>query len=496
MLKFLDMSGCLQVSTAGFAALANILQYLKSLILNDLYSLEDEGVQIFLTKAKGLEELSLMSAGRLSNFAFKDLQHNTQLRKFAFSKNFKVSDMPLSNSFRFCAQLSEITINHCPQVSDGVMKSLGGLRSLRSVDVSSCCSITDAGVRHLVDGNSGPHLTHLVLSSIDNLTDVALYRITSRCQRLIYLDVNYNERLTDSGFELVPGLSRLQEFHCRGTMIGSYGAAVIGKIVSIRKLDFSECQRLEDLEKITKNFNPVLTHVSFSIIKGLSNNGVKHLAFNCRNLESISISGCPQLSDVAVQYIAGVCRHLRHIDISGIPYVSDRSLKYIRKGCRSMNHLVAKYSSSMTKDSIEKARKWFRRVEFNTEDAPLWWQEAYERSDRLLEHPDGWPTASQSDPVSKSVNELHRPKPSTTLPDRPQTTIGIPDTLKVVKADELLRLRFSIAESPEYCLGKYRQLRRDQKRPRRVKNSFRPRTAPMTPPLPSIRQRPRSQMSM
>jgi hypothetical protein len=50
--------------------------------------------------------------------------------------------------------------------------------------------------------------------------------------------------------------------------IGSHGASVIGKIRSIRKLDFAECQRLEDLEKITKNFNPDLTHLNFSIIRG------------------------------------------------------------------------------------------------------------------------------------------------------------------------------------------------------------------------------------
>ena len=110
-------------------------------------------------------------------------------------------------------------------------------------------------------------------------------------------------------------------------------------------------------------------------ISGLTNNGIKHLAFNCRNLESIRIAGCPELTDVAIQYIAGVCRFLKQIDISGLPHVSDRSVKYLKKGCRNMNHLQAKYSSSITKEAIVKAKKWFAKVEFSSHDPPIWWSE-------------------------------------------------------------------------------------------------------------------------
>ncbi|CAG5103002.1 Oidioi.mRNA.OKI2018_I69.chr1.g569.t1.cds [Oikopleura dioica] len=440
MLKFLDMSGCLQISTQGFAALASLLNYLKSLILNDLYSLEDEAVQV----------LSILR----ETF-------------FRFNKN-------------------------CPQIGDDLLRTFGGLRSLRDIDLSCCPCITDAGVRHLVDGPSGGHLTHLNLSSINSLTDVALYRITSKCHKLIFLDMSYNERITDSGFELLSSLHKLQEFKCRGSVIGSHGASVIGKIRSIRKLDFAECQRLEDLEKITKNFNPDLTHLNFSIIRGLTNNGIKHLAFNCRNLESIRIAGCPELTDVAIQYIAGVCRFLKHIDVSGLPHVSDRSVKYLKKGCRNMNHLQAKYSSSITKEAIEKAKKWFANVEFCSNDPPLWWQEAYERIDRILEPPEGWP-AADLDPVSKSVNAIRQLDSELKGSNRPQTTTGaIID--KNAKAKELQELRFSIADSPQFCLGQYRNLKRAHRKPKRVQKQLRPVTAP-TSPLPPI-SRPRSQMSM
>lgn len=319
-----------------------------------------------------------------------------------------------------------------------------------------------------------------------------MYRITSKCQKLIFLDMSYNERITDSGFELLSSLYKLEEFKCRGSVIGSHGASVIGKIRSIRKLDFAECQRLEDLEKITKNFNPDLTHLNFSIIQGLTNNGIKHLAFNCRNLESIRIAGCPELTDVAIQYIAGVCRFLKHIDISGLPHVSDRSVKYLKKGCRNMNHLQAKYSSSITKEAIVKAKKWFAKVEFSSHEPPIWWSEAYERIDKILEPPEGWPAADLV-PVSKSVNALRRPSQSDFL-NRPQTTTGAGIDSNA-KTKELQELRFSIADSPQFCLGQYRKLTRAHKKPRQRMKQLRPVTAP-TSPLPALTPRPRSQMSM
>lgn len=124
------------------------------------------------------------------------------IRFFQSKKSFKF-EIIIFRCFRFCSKLSTISIRNCPQVGDDLLRTFGSLRSLRNVDLSSCPCITDAGVRHLVDGPSGPQLTQLNLSSINGLTDVAMYRITSKCQKLIFLDMSYNERITDSGFELL-----------------------------------------------------------------------------------------------------------------------------------------------------------------------------------------------------------------------------------------------------------------------------------------------------
>jgi hypothetical protein len=220
---------------------------------------------------------------------------------------------------------------------------------------------------------------------LDKITDLSLFRISQRCGKLRTLAVNYCERFSDSGFELLPALHKLVNLECRGCFISNHAASLIGKMESIRVLKFAECQRIVDWEKAAKNLNPDLTEVDFSVIKSVNNTGIKHLAFNCRYLISINISGCPDITDLSIQYISGVCHYLTFIDISGLPHVSNRSVKYLRKGCKLLKHLKMLYMQSVTKEGYEKAVKWFETVEWDQEDPPFWWEESYNRADKHIE---------------------------------------------------------------------------------------------------------------
>ena len=135
--------------------------------------------------------------------------------------------------------------------------------------------MTDYGIRYLIDGQSGTGLLSLDISHLDKVTDICLFRISQRCARLRKLCVNYCERLTDSGFELLPALPRLRQLECKGCFISNHGASLIGKMKSIRILNFSECQRIVDWEKAAKKLNPELMEVDFSIIKSVTNTGIK-----------------------------------------------------------------------------------------------------------------------------------------------------------------------------------------------------------------------------
>ena len=139
------------------------------------------------------------------------------------------------------------------------------------------------------------------------------------------------ENLTDSGFELLPSCKSLSTLICKGTFISNHGAEMVGQIRKIQTINFSECQRVVDWEKIMRKISPEIDSIDFSIIKSLTNNGVKELAFNCRQISSINLAGCIELNDLAIQYISGVCRHLKYINISGLPHISKRSIRFLKK---------------------------------------------------------------------------------------------------------------------------------------------------------------------
>ena len=139
------------------------------------------------------------------------------------------------------------------------------------------------------------------------------------------------ENLTDSGFELLPSCKSLATLICKGTFISNHGAEMVGQIRKIQTINFSECQRIVDWEKIMRKISPEIDSIDFSIIKSLTNNGVKELAFNCRQISSINLAGCIELNDLAIQYISGVCRHLKYINISGLPHISKRSIRFLKK---------------------------------------------------------------------------------------------------------------------------------------------------------------------
>ena len=78
--------------------------------------------------------------------------------------------------------------------------------------------------------------------------------------------------------------TKLKSVSCRGTLLSNHGAQMLGDMKKIQSLNISECQLIQDWEKVMRKINPDIDRVDFSIIKSLNNNGVKELAFNCRQI--------------------------------------------------------------------------------------------------------------------------------------------------------------------------------------------------------------------
>jgi len=263
------------------------------------------------------------------------------------------------------------------------------LYKLKKCNFSRSIAITDVGLRFLTDGHSGASIQKLNISELTQVTDMTLLRISQKCHQLQSLDVSFCVNLSDAGFEMLPNCKNLTEVICRGTLLSNHGASLLGDMKKIDFLNFSECQLIADWEKVTRKINPIIDKVDFSVIKSLTNNGVKELAFNCRQLSHINIAGCIELNDLAVQYISGVCRYLYYINISGLPHVSKRSIRFLKKGCKRLNKLVMLYMQSVTFEDYEMAQRYFPIVEYNQDEPPKEWAESYAKNVKYFEYQEG-----------------------------------------------------------------------------------------------------------
>ena len=134
--------------------LAYGLLYLRKIILNNLYSLEDEGLEWFLKKSKNINTLSLLSCAGISNNALQPLRAQKFLQKFYLSHNYKITNNVLASVFRGQNHLTEIKIIDC-LIGDEVLRSLTGCKTLKVVNFNKCLKVTDLGLRHIIDGQSG-----------------------------------------------------------------------------------------------------------------------------------------------------------------------------------------------------------------------------------------------------------------------------------------------------------------------------------------------------
>ena len=334
LLRHINLSGCLQLTTQGLQTFARGSRHLKTLILNDLFCLEDDAFSELVTRTGRINSISLLNGGSLSNQGLIAIQNCLQLTHLKISHNLKITDLIGQLALKKLNRLTELTLTDCPNIGDRTVKAIGGLQGLQKVNLSRCEAITDVGLRILLDGPSGSSLKTLELCNLTQLTDISLLRMSQRCHSLVELDVSLCQNLSDSGFELLANIKNLQTVSCRGTLLSNHGAQVLGDMKKVRNLSFSECQLIQDWEKVMRKINPNIDKVDFSIIKSLNNNGIKEMAFNCRQISHINIQGCIELNDLAVQYISGVCRHLSYINISGIPNVSKRSIRFLKKVIR------------------------------------------------------------------------------------------------------------------------------------------------------------------
>ncbi|KAK2141506.1 hypothetical protein LSH36_1090g00105 [Paralvinella palmiformis] len=373
-LVYLDLSGCLQITPEGFRSLGEGCSFLQSIVLNEMYTLDDFCIQALSEGCKQLKYISVLGSSNLSDEAFKALAGEKKLQKLKIESNQKITDATFKLIGKNCPELHQLYMVDCQNITDASLKSLAACKNLTIINFADCVRITDVGVRHIVDSACGSKIQELNLTNCIRVGDIALVNIHKRCHRLAYLNVNFCEHISEAGIELLGQTHSLTSLDISGCNCGDQGLSSLGNNVRLKEVSLSECVNITDLglQKFAQQCVEI-ERLDLSHCQLLTDGAIKNLAFCCRMLTSLNLAGCKLLTDMSVQYLSGVCHYLQALDISGSLHITDKGLKYLRKGCKKLRILTALYSRHITKHAAHKMMKHVAVVLYSDEETPAYY---------------------------------------------------------------------------------------------------------------------------
>lgn len=370
-LEYLDMSGCLQVTPQGFHNLANGCTNLTSLILDEFPTLLDDSIFIMTEKCRKIHTVSLLGSPLLTDESFKHLAQLKQMRVLKVDGNHRISDLSMKMMGKLCPDLQHVYLTDCQRMTDSTLKSFAGCRNLTVLNIADCVRVTDAGVRHLVEGPCSAKLRELNLTNCIRVGDMAMVNIHKRCHSLTYLNVNYCEHISEAGIELLGLTHSLVSLDISGCNCGDQGLSALGNNTRLRDVCLSECMNITDLglQKFAQQCHEI-QRLDLSHCMQLTDGAIKNLAFCCRMLTVLNLAGCKLVTDLSIQYLSGVCHYLMQLDISGCTLITDKALKYLRKGCKKLRSLTMLYCKGISKHAAQKVTRHIETVEYNYDDVP------------------------------------------------------------------------------------------------------------------------------
>ncbi|GIK51677.1 MAG: hypothetical protein HPKKFMNG_02464 [Planctomycetes bacterium] len=323
-LRLLDLSGCRQIRSEVFDALAHChklehlsltncvgpgddvagrlaaLPRLRVLSLAGFESLSATGIDA-IGRLTSLEELDVGVSGgtdEARSLNLGSLKNLKRLKLLSMSGRIFTSGSPASIFTQF-RDLRILSLSHCKPVTDEVLKAVSVLRSLERLHLAQCGEVTDEGVSSL---SACKALNALTLRDCPRIGDAAIVPLCRACP-LRVLSLSGCVGVTDRGLEAIA--------KCRGlTNLGLDGlASVTGKA-------------LRALHELTD-----LTGLSLAGT-ALDDAGLQLLG-KLPKLKTLILSGCLKVTDEGLVGLSN-CATLRHLQLDGCRALSDEARKWLK----------------------------------------------------------------------------------------------------------------------------------------------------------------------
>eukprot|EP01121_Diplochlamys_sp_Union-15-3_P007128 TRINITY_DN1789_c0_g1_i1.p1 TRINITY_DN1789_c0_g1~~TRINITY_DN1789_c0_g1_i1.p1 ORF type:complete len:488 (+),score=20.17 TRINITY_DN1789_c0_g1_i1:179-1642(+) len=355
----LDLSRCNQVDLREVAKLCFNIQHLT---LTSCRLVNDNIVNLLTKTCTNIRSLNLSYNKKLTDFGILKICQNSLLLQELNMSWSSISDRGLLYIAKHCSNLIRLNISSCKSITgEGVARCLEkSCFNLQSLDLKGCVIdgrttiksstlvqlnlsnnifLTDTAVTKI----DCPSLVHLLLSSCSSITDAAISHILAHCTKLVLLDVKHTN---------VEEPSFIQTD-------------------TLKVIYFNGCNRLkascvEHIAKNCKNLEEI--HLSQTQV---SDTSVFYLT-NLSALKTLNL-GRTDISDVGVAAISSKSHQLQYLDISWCTKITTLSLKNLDMGCPNLKVLKIFGCNQITHEVINEFRLTHPVLELGAAASPLDW---------------------------------------------------------------------------------------------------------------------------
>ncbi|XP_033123341.1 uncharacterized protein LOC117121988 isoform X2 [Anneissia japonica] len=292
------------------------------------YLLTDWAVELIGQRCKKLVKLDLTSV-KVTKLSLKFLSSSCKQLKWIRLKNCNgFGEKGLWWLFHHCKLLEfvDVTANH--RISGQCFYMLS--ETLGVLILEECASVTDEGVKHLV--NRCPRLEHLDLRGCVCITTTAVESLSKGLRHLKHLDLKGVYPKISQGNLSFSGLNSLEVL----AIVNNSSVTDATILTVCRSNPRLRCLNIEgSVEAVSDTgISAISTYcrnieeLNISYISQISVVGFTSLTA-LTNLKKFSIKGCHQLSDEDLIAIGSACFDLEFIDVSGCLSITEASIKVL-----------------------------------------------------------------------------------------------------------------------------------------------------------------------
>ena len=244
-LEYLNVSWCNNIDTKGLRRVVDGCPRLRDLRAGETRGWDDVEIMTELFKRNTLERLILMNCESLNDESLTMLIKGED-PEIDFTTG--QAQVPPRN-------LKHLDLTQCRSITDEGIKSLSNhVPDLQGLQLSKCWNVTDDSLTHLLPTLSS--LTHLDLEELDELTNTTLQSLIRSPSKkyLSHLGISSCENMGDTGMlPLLRACPRLSSLEMDNTRISDLVLIEAAEVVRERSMNQNNCIAVKGINGQSKN---------------------------------------------------------------------------------------------------------------------------------------------------------------------------------------------------------------------------------------------------